>query len=503
MKKQIKKLPIRTYTGRSHLLVGSLVLIMCSLGYIINDIKAFRTSLNDQLKATSNILSYNLIPSLQFKDEQDSTKILKSLATEMDISNATVFDREGKLFSTYGDEDLQTQKMIYNEDGQGVFVGKKYYYEKSILQDGQKIGSLVLVSKFTSLENQYLSYLFIVSMMTFACLFLAFLVSVQKKSSLSKPIEELLALIKKVISTGDYSVKEIQNPGTESSIIEIENLWDEFNHMMNLVYARDLQIKTANDELEKKVEEKTASLMKIQLEMVESSRLSSLGEMASGIAHEINNPLTVIIGKVGLFKARFESGKMSAEEVKTYLEKIENMAIRISKIIRGLKNFSRDGEQDPFESIQLKTLFEDAMELCGAKFKNHGTEIKLPDFKTISVDCRSTQLGQVILNLLNNAFDAIQEFNEKWIQVDYKVEGERLQIMVTDSGKGIPPEIREKMMNPFFTTKGVGKGTGLGLSISIGIIEKHGGKLYVDAQCPNTRFVIDIPMIRVANKNAA
>jgi signal transduction histidine kinase len=115
---------------------------------------------------------------------------------------------------------------------------------------------------------------------------------------------------------------------------------------------------------------------------------------------------------------------------------------------------------------------------------------------TGDLDCREVQLSQVILNLLNNAFDAISELPNKWVHLESRMNEGIIEIRVIDSGSGIPEELREKILQPFFTTKEVGQGTGLGLSISKGIIESHGGTLSIDIKSQNTCFVIQIPQAK-------
>jgi C4-dicarboxylate-specific signal transduction histidine kinase len=110
------------------------------------------------------------------------------------------------------------------------------------------------------------------------------------------------------------------------------------------------------------------------------------------------------------------------------------------------------------------------------------------------VNCRPTQLSQVLLNLLSNAFDAVSALSEKWVRLTVTQEEQKLIIKVIDSGNGIPSDIAEKIMQPFFTTKVIGKGTGLGLSISRGIIESHEGALFYDPSEKNTTFVIELPI---------
>jgi signal transduction histidine kinase len=113
--------------------------------------------------------------------------------------------------------------------------------------------------------------------------------------------------------------------------------------------------------------------------------------------------------------------------------------------------------------------------------------------KSLRIDCRPTEISQVLLNLLNNAVDAVQPLAEKWVELQVRSAGKDVEISVMDSGKGIPEKIRDKVGQPFFTTKVVGHGTGLGLSISRGIVEAHGGHLNLDTQCEHTRFVVTLP----------
>lgn len=242
-----------------------------------------------------------------------------------------------------------------------------------------------------------------------------------------------------------------------------------------------------------------------RLAQARSARLSSLGEMAAGMAHEINNPLAIIQGKSGVIRKILSSDYKNFEEVKPKvmesLFKIEETTQRIARIIRGLKTFARDGAKDPPQKIAIRSLVEDAFSVCQEKFKSSGVEIRI-DFHQLEdkeIECYNVELSQVFLNLLNNAFDAISKSQiNKWIEIEViQSQPDRITFFVTDSGPGIPHEIAERIMDPFFTTKGVGKGTGLGLSISKGIIEKHGGILRYDSTSKNTRFLIDIPTRQV------
>ncbi|MEK6555898.1 MAG: ATP-binding protein, partial [Bdellovibrionota bacterium] len=175
--------------------------------------------------------------------------------------------------------------------------------------------------------------------------------------------------------------------------------------------------------------------------------------------------------------------------------KIEKTTLNIGRIINGLRTFSRDGSRDGFAPSSIKEIIEGTLGLCGEKIKKSGVDVQysLPDGDLI-FNCRATQVSQVLLNLIQNSFDAVESLPEKWIKVEAKKVDENLILKVTDSGKGLSEEAQQKMFQPFFTTKDVGRGTGLGLSISKGLIESHAGTITLDNQAPNPSCIIKIPI---------
>lgn len=226
--------------------------------------------------------------------------------------------------------------------------------------------------------------------------------------------------------------------------------------------------------------------------VVESAKMSALGEMAGGIAHEINNPIAVIMGTTEQLKRKIEIQQIESKQITEALTSIEKTAEKISKIISGLKSFSRNGENDPMEITSINRIIEDTLILCNDKFKNKDVELRVKAIAPLDIKCRSVQISQVILNLVSNALDAVEGLPEKWVEIQVTEEFNKLIISVIDSGKGIPDEVVEKMMNPFFTSKGIGKGTGLGLSISDRIVKAHGGKLAYQLKDNHTCFTIEL-----------
>ncbi len=226
---------------------------------------------------------------------------------------------------------------------------------------------------------------------------------------------------------------------------------------------------------------------------IQASKLSSLGEMAGGVAHEINNPLTIISALATRTKKNLKDSTVSIEKSEENLDKIINTVDRIAKIIRGLRAFSRDSNGDAFSKKSVQELIDMALELCGERYKENGIQLRVEWDSKAEVECREVQIVQVLVNLLNNSLDAISSLKEKWIKISTKETDKLVFIYVSDSGKGISEEVSEKMMMPFFTTKEVGKGTGLGLSISKGIIEAHHGKFYYQQdEEGHTCFVLEL-----------
>jgi PAS domain S-box-containing protein len=232
----------------------------------------------------------------------------------------------------------------------------------------------------------------------------------------------------------------------------------------------------------------------LEARMIASAKLAELGEMAGGIAHEINSPLAAIMGRVGLMKDRVSHHKFDAEIFSRDLAKIEVTVERIAKIITGLKAFSRGGENDPMVEVSVSVVVQNTLELCQERFKHMGVELRLNVPQDLMVSCRESQVSQILLNLMNNGLDAIKELPDKWISLDFEKTDEMLRCFVTDSGPGIPEATVEKIMQPFFTTKEVGKGTGLGLSVSLGLARAHEGDLFYVKDCGHTRFCLELPL---------
>ena len=237
-------------------------------------------------------------------------------------------------------------------------------------------------------------------------------------------------------------------------------------------------------------------LKKVQQTLVNNAKMASLGEMSSGLSHEINNPLAIISLRAQQMALTLERPTFSPESLKKGIDVILKAADRIARIAKGLRSFSQDGGDEPAQPHQLKILIEDALTFCLEKFRNSNVQISVDVSEDIIVHCNAGQISQVILNSLTNSFDALIGQTEKWIKISAEFNSDKVVLTLADSGTGIPAEIREKIMLPFFTTKEVGKGTGLGLSISKGIIEAHKGQIYFNFDAVSTELKIVLPALK-------
>ena len=238
----------------------------------------------------------------------------------------------------------------------------------------------------------------------------------------------------------------------------------------------------------------------------EASRLATLGETAGGIAHEINNPLNVLVGVAELMKAIFEKdGAIEAHKLNDYCDRIVKYSMRIAKIVKGLRSISRDASGDPFTEVSFLALIDETLELCRQQFVNRGIELVIKSEETdIVVEGRFAQLSQIVMNLLNNARDAVDGLQLATITVEVTQANGMGILRVWDSGVGISKEIEAKMMKPFFTTKPAGKGTGLGLSISNSIAHDHKGSLTLNRTIAASCFELQIPLLQAkANQQIA
>jgi len=248
------------------------------------------------------------------------------------------------------------------------------------------------------------------------------------------------------------------------------------------------EVKAFNEELEQKVEERTRELKEAQAQLIQSEKLASIGQLAAGVAHEINNPLGVMLGFSQVMLKKLPED----DPMRKPLASIEREGLRCKKIIQGLLDFSRRSTP-ALQPMNLNDAVEAACEFIEHQITLDNIQViksLAPELPPIKAD--GNQLQQVFVNLIINAYQAMAQGGE--LSITTRAVDDQVQAVFADTGAGIPAEVLKHIFDPFFTTKEVGKGTGLGLSVSYGIIESHGGKIEVESQVGvGTTFVITLP----------
>jgi PAS domain S-box-containing protein len=248
---------------------------------------------------------------------------------------------------------------------------------------------------------------------------------------------------------------------------------------------------------EKKALEREAENQRVQ--MIQSAKLAALGEMAAGVAHEINNPLAIIAGLASRIK--HVAAGASPDEVKSKIDsdsdRVQSTVFRISRIIQGLRSFSRNSSADSLTETEVESVIQDAKAICEMRIKEQSVRLEVSGDTSIQMKCRPTEVVQILINAINNSIDALEK-NEDDKVISIRIEKNeakrRIFIKIQDNGAGIPAEVRDRLMTPFFTTKEVGKGTGLGLSISRSIMEHHQGRLFFNFESARTELVLEFPL---------
>jgi len=226
---------------------------------------------------------------------------------------------------------------------------------------------------------------------------------------------------------------------------------------------------------------------------INAAKMAALGEMSASVAHEVNNPLSAILLRSQRLDMLARTDTVDAAAVRKTAHDIDRTVDRIRRIVDALRAFARQGDDDPLRPELLAPIVEDTVELCQHRFHQHSVELTVdPIPEGLLVLGRGTQIAQVLLNLLSNAYDAVEDQDERWVRISVSAHDADVQVAVLDSGPGVPKEIADRIMEPFYTTKGIGRGTGLGLSLSEGIAAAHGGSLELDAGARPTRFVLTL-----------
>lgn len=296
-------------------------------------------------------------------------------------------------------------------------------------------------------------------------------------------------------------------------------------HLEQLVEQRTEALTLASQALQQEIDERK----QLQSQLIQSEKLASLGQMAAGVAHEINNPVGFVTSNLGTLESDFKQlqrmldayqqaeaalapgdclEQLSAlrneldldflkEDIPILIRESKDGIGRVTQIVKDLKNFSRVDNDEQWQWANLQQGIDSTLNIVASELKHKADVIKhyqpLPE-----IECLASQINQVVMNLVINAAQAMGP-ERGTITLSNGVEGDRVWLEVADNGCGIAPHSLQKIFDPFFTTKPVGEGTGLGLSLSYGIVKKHHGDISVSSEVGRgTTFRVVLPIRQTA-----
>lgn len=282
-------------------------------------------------------------------------------------------------------------------------------------------------------------------------------------------------------------------------IEELENMFLMYFRQLQIEHREALVAKNNLASLNKNLE-KELKLRKTQLEeqiakSFNDRKLAALGEMAGGIAHEINNPLAILVGRAGQLRKFVSSLHCDQAQAEMILNSIEKTIFRIQEAVTDLETIASNPSTEETKHLHFGRLLQRIRDLSINRYAPRGIRVDFPEGYEAAIEAREVELAQAFLYLIENAAEAAQKSEVPWFRVEVQaLDADTLRVRLLDSGEGVPEEVRDKIFQPFFTTKEVGQGRGVGLSLAMSIIDSHGGRLYFDFSQPHTTVCVELPL---------
>ncbi|MCK4384799.1 MAG: HAMP domain-containing protein [candidate division Zixibacteria bacterium] len=466
------KSSIKTKITGAIILVVSVIAVFIILYFPSRQEKQAFRGLEAKAKSLAEMLAYNVSPGLEFEDFQSVEEAIEGAKQNKDLAYIVIYDSKDRVFASYNleksKEVLKKKKVRKAESF--IDLGMLNVFTP-IFSPERKIGYLAIGISLSDLKkevayNQRITFLVSLFIIIFGIFIARYLSNV-----LSKPILKLTDAARS-LSRGETEVKvEIQ---TED---EIGILAKAFNQMI-------------------------VDLKKSREQLLQQEKLACVGQLAAGVAHELNNPLSGILGysQFALEKITQKPLKeLTEEDISTYsqyLKDMEQQSKRCKAIIQSLLKFSRASIKEDFEPTDVNSILKEIFTFVKHQLEKH--KVKLEEGLSPSLPLiigNVSQLQQVFTNLILNAIQAMPDGGKLTVLTKVSEDKKTLEISFADTGEGISKENLSKIFEPFFTTKKVGQGTGLGLSVSYGIVKDHGGDIQVEnTEGKGTTFTVVLPV---------
>jgi signal transduction histidine kinase/ActR/RegA family two-component response regulator len=464
----------------------------------------------------ATILAVGLEAPLDFESESDAKTQLGTLRVVPDAVYAQVFGSDGTLIASRGATGPGLL-MPHMGSPSTRFTQDALLVQVPIMTRTAGVGTLLVGFSLADLEAHRSATLRTVAQFSLGVFALGLAAAFAIGTVLVRPIRQVTA-VAQAIARGDAAASRELVLGRRDEVGQMSSALDQ---MLKRLYAQTAQLETQdeslralNTQLETRVADRTLALARAneqlearllelhstQEQLIVADRRVSIGRLAAGVAHEINNPLAYVIGNLRFIADEFGQLRTalraqppaeapdalldeSLGEVSVALDETRQGADRVKHIVQSLKTLSR-GDDDRREAVDIHRCLDSAVSMAANEIR-HRARLTL-DFRTVpAVDANEVRLGQVFLNLLMNAAHAVEvgRVEENEIRVTAKTDTSgRVVVEISDTGCGITPEVLGRLFEPFFTTKPIGVGTGLGLSVSRGIVSALGGSISVESE---------------------
>jgi signal transduction histidine kinase/CheY-like chemotaxis protein len=481
----------------------SLVTLLVTIVFMgIYDWKDYKARWVNDLSNQAALLGRATIPALQFDDPQLATRYLRLLDVRLRVRSAALYDADGRIYARYRGEQYPVLIPTIFKKNAVHIQGDDLTVSRPIEQNGITVGYMLITAEY-GLYKRLFSYLGILILIGSLAFLVSQLVARWLQQEVTRPLEGIAELARQVVEQRNYALRAVKTTDDEVGL-----LVNAFNTMLSeiekgnqaqekaladLAYENqvrkiaEVKLQDAHDELERRVQERTAELRNTQAALLQSQKLEAVGQLTGGVAHDFNNILQVIGSNLEILSWKYGSHPAAPERIDSALAAVDKGA----KLASQLLAFARRQPLQPL-ATNLNTLTNNMDDLL-RRALGEGVEIEVINgggLWNVMVD--RNQVENVILNLAINARDAMNHnghltietsnvmLDELYAENNLEIEaGQYVMLAISDTGSGMSEEVLSRAFEPFFTTKGEGKGTGLGLSMAYGLVKQSGGHIKI------------------------
>ncbi len=530
------------FSIKSKLIISIIFMLILALGTFSTfmffvEHKRAKSELSDQAKLYAKLIADYAITPLIFTDKGGAEEVLSKLDTISNIKAAVIYDDEMKRFASYLKEGEQRvlPNTIRSLQASTEDLSDQIVLSMPIVYKDQTYGAVLFYVSTQELTDSLMNYaVFLLGLMTLLSLISLFVIY-RIQEYITSPIIDLAKTAKEISLSEDYSIR-----AEKQYLDEVGQLYDDFNKMLDKIEQRGREREEAEsisrtyqahlerltNELEDRVKSRTIELQdsfnqlqSAQAQLVESEKMSALGNLVAGVAHEVNTPLGISITAASIFKNEIKSikemldeNKLSKSSLEHFLETINEAdeilvknLDRAAQLVKNFKKISVDQSSEDMRNFELNTYLKEVISTFKSELKHRPVELELNlDERSIEMHSYPGAVSQIVVNMLQNALlHAFDEDQKGKIILETHYYGEHVSIIFKDTGKGIDESVAEKIFEPFVTTKRNKGGTGLGLNITYNLVTQHlHGSIHLDTEYKDgASFIINIPCV-IAEKTA-